>query len=64
MTVASLQITCGGPWFAPAARPSIDAEALPLTGFRQWADALPADCSPLQPCRIKPDGSSYAIVMD
>jgi len=39
-------MTCGGPWFALAAQPSIDAEAQPLTGFRQQAGALPADCSP------------------
>ena len=36
----------------------------PLTGFRQWTDALPADARRRPPCRIIPHGSSYAVVMD
>jgi osmotically-inducible protein OsmY len=43
MMVAAPQIACGGPWFVPAARPSIEADAQSLTGFRQWPYLLPAD---------------------
>src|SRR5580765_2380720 len=64
MMVAALQITCGGPWFVPAARPSIEADAQSLTGFRQWPYLLPADVPVASSLRIVLPGSSYAVVMD